>query len=97
MGRSIKLALILWERSMQKDKHPPYQDVVFEDSSTGHRFVIGTTLQTKEKTKHEGKEYPFYRLSVSSYSHPFFVGKDKLVDAEGRVDKFTKKYKRGAK
>ena len=77
---------------MQKDKHPPYQEVVFEDSSTGQRFVIGSTLQTKEKTQHEGKEYPLCRLSVSSYSHPFFVGKNQLVDAEGRVDKFTKKY-----
>lgn len=82
---------------MQKDKHPPYQEVVFEDSSTGHRFVIGTTLQPKEKTQHNGKEYPLYRLSVSSYSHPFFVGKNQLVDAEGRVDKFTKKYKKSAK
>lgn len=80
---------------MQKDKHPQYQDVVFEDSSTGHRFIIGTTLQTKEKTQHEGKEYPLYRLSVSSYSHPFFVGKDKLVDAEGLVEKFNRKYKVG--
>lgn len=80
---------------MQKDKHPPYQEVVFEDSSTGHRFIIGTTLQTKEKIQHQGKEYPLCRLSVSSYSHPLFVGKDKLVDAEGRVDKFTKKYQRG--
>lgn len=81
---------------MQKDKHPPYQEVVFEDSSTGHRFVIGSTLQTKETTQFNGKEYPLYRLSVSSYSHPFFVGKNQLVDAEGRVDKFTKKYNRTA-
>ena len=81
---------------MQKDKHPPYQDVVFEDSSTGHRFVIGTTLQTKEKTQFNGKEYPLYRLSISSYSHPYFVGKNQLVDAEGRVDKFTKKYSKKA-
>lgn len=82
---------------MQKDKHPPYQEVLFEDSSTGHRFVIGTTLQTKEKAQHEGKEYPLCRLSISAYSHPFFVGKNQLVDAEGRVDKFTKKYKKAAK
>lgn len=82
---------------MQKDKHPQYQDVVFEDSSTGSRFVIGSTLVTKEKTMHEGKEYPLYRLSVSSLSHPFFNGKSQLVDAEGRVDKFTKKYNRTPK
>lgn len=80
---------------MQKDKHPPYQEVVFEDSSTGHRFVIGTTLQPKEKTQFNGKEYPLCRLSVSSYSHPLFVGKNTLVDAEGRVEKFRKKFKMG--
>lgn len=82
---------------MQKDKHPKYQDVVFEDSSTGNRFVIGSTLLTKETIMHEGKEYPLCRLSVSSYSHPFFNGKSQLVDAEGRVDKFTKKYNRTPK
>ena len=81
---------------MQKQKHPQYQEVVFEDSSTGNRFVIGTTLQPKETTTFEGKEYPLYRLSVSSYSHPFFNGKNQLVDAEGRIDKFTKKYGKSA-
>jgi large subunit ribosomal protein L31 len=79
---------------MQKNKHPAYQEVLFEDSSTGHKFVIGSTLQPKEKGTFNGKEYPLYKLSVSSYSHPFFVGKNQLVDAEGRVDKFTKKYQK---
>lgn len=79
---------------MQKEKHPKYQEVVFEDSSTGSRFIIGTTLQPKETTIFEGKEYPLYRLSVSSYSHPFFNGKNQLVDAEGRIDKYMKKYKK---
>jgi large subunit ribosomal protein L31 len=79
---------------MKKDKHPQYQEVLFEDTSTGKRFIIGSTIQTKDKMKHEGKEYPFYRLSISSYSHPYFVGKNAIVDAEGRVDKFQKKYKK---
>ncbi len=79
---------------MKKEKHPKYQEVLFEDSSTGKRFIVGSTIQTKEKEKFEGKEYPFYRLSISSYSHPLFVGKNAIVDAEGRVDKFQKKYKK---
>lgn len=76
----------------KKDTHPKYQDVLFVDSSTGHKFVCGSTLQPKEKEKFEGAEYPVYRLSISSSSHPFFTGSKQLVDSEGRVDKFNRKY-----
>lgn len=79
---------------MQEKKHPPYQEVLFEDSSTGSRFLIGSTLQPKEKATFEGKEYPLYRVSVSSASHPFFTKATQFMDTEGRVDKFTKKYQR---
>ena len=77
---------------MKKEGHPLYQDVLFIDSSTGHKFVCGSTLQPTETEKFEGKEYPVYRVSVSSASHPFFTGSNQLIDAEGRVDKFTKRY-----
>lgn len=77
---------------MKKNKHPEYQDVLFVDSSTGQKFVCGSTLKTKEREMHEGKEYPVCRVSVSSYSHPFFTGSKQFVDAEGRVDKFRKRY-----
>lgn len=77
---------------MKKDKHPQYQLVLFVDSTTGTRFLIGSTLQPKEKEKFQGKEYPVSFLSTSSYSHPFFTGSNKFVDAEGRVDKFKKRY-----
>lgn len=77
---------------MKKDTHPKYQQVLFVDSSTGHRFLIGSSLQPTEKEKFEGKEYPVYHLSTSAYSHPFFTGSNKFVDAEGRVDKFKKRY-----
>ena len=78
-----------------KDKtHPNYQEVLFVDSSTGTQFLIGSTLQTKEKTSFEGKEYPLYRVPVSSASHPFFTKANQFIDSEGRVDKFTKKYQR---
>ncbi|MBS0615964.1 MAG: type B 50S ribosomal protein L31 [Verrucomicrobia bacterium] len=77
---------------MKKEGHPPYQEVLFVDSATGHKFVCGSTLQPKEKETYEGKEYPVYRAPISSASHPFFTGAKSLIDSEGRVDKFTKKY-----
>lgn len=77
---------------MKKEVHPEYQEVLFVDSSTGHRFVCGSTLKTDEKEVFEGKEYPVCRVSISSSSHPFFTGSKQLVDAEGRVDKFRKRY-----
>ena len=79
---------------MKDKKHPPYQEVLFVDSSTGTKFIIGSTLQPKEKEKFEGKEYPLFRVPVSSASHPFFTKATQFMDAEGRVDKFTKKYQR---
>ncbi|MBS4166346.1 MULTISPECIES: type B 50S ribosomal protein L31 [unclassified Neochlamydia] len=77
---------------MKKDIHPKYQKILFVDSSTGHKFVCGSTLQPKQMDKFEGAEYPVYHLSTSSASHPFFTGSKALVDSEGRVDKFKKRY-----
>src|SRR5579862_3457884 len=77
---------------MKKEGHPPYQDVLFIDSSTGHKFICGSTLQPKEKQMHEGIEYPVYRVAVSSSSHPYFTGHTGLIDTEGRIDKFKKRY-----
>jgi len=77
---------------MKRDTHPEYQDVLFVDSSTGTKYVCGSTLQTKERETFEGKEYPVCYVSVSSSSHPLFTGSSQFVDAEGRVDKFMKRY-----
>lgn len=77
---------------MKKNVHPKYQKVLFVDSSTGHKFVCGTTLQCESTEVFEGKEYPVYYVSISSSSHPFFTGNKQLIDTEGRVDKFNKRY-----
>lgn len=77
---------------MKKDIHPPYQEVLFVDSSTDYKFVCGSTLQTDEREVFEGKEYPVCRVSVSSASHPAFTGSKQFIDTEGRVDKFFKRY-----
>ena len=82
---------------MKKQGHPPYQEVLFVDSSTGFRFVCGTTLHPKDREVFEGKEYPVYRVPVSSASHPFFTGSSQFTDSEGRVDKFVKRYAKKAK
>lgn len=81
---------------MKKEGHPPYQEILFIDSSTGFRFVCGSTLRPKEKEVFEGKEYPVYRVPVSSASHPFFTGSTSFIDSEGRVDKFVKRYAKKA-
>lgn len=89
-----KKKLFIYIFNMKKDTHPKYQDVLFVDTSTGHKFVCGSTLQPKEKAQYEGKEYPVYKVAISSYSHPFFVGGKQYVDTEGRVKKFEKKYQK---
>ncbi len=81
-----------WSIHMKKDTHPKYQKVLFVDSSTGYKFVCGTTLQPEGTEKFDGVEYPVYHLAISSASHPLFTGSSQLLDAEGRVDKFHKRY-----
>ncbi|AAP05403.1 type B 50S ribosomal protein L31 [Chlamydia caviae] len=77
---------------MKKNTHPEYNKVLFVDSSTGYKFVCGSTYQSDKTEVYEGQEYPVCYVSVSSSSHPFFTGSKRLVDAEGRVDKFLKRY-----
>lgn len=77
---------------MKDNTHPKYQEVLFVDSSTGHKFVCGSTLVTEERDTFNGKEYPVCRVSVSSASHPFYTGSNKFVDSEGRLEKFNKRY-----
>lgn len=80
---------------MKKDIHPNYRDVVFQDISCDFSFLTRSTVKTKETiTWTDGKEYPLYKVEVSSESHPFFTGKQKIVDTAGRVDRFRKKYGR---
>lgn len=85
---------------MKNDIHPKnYRPVVFEDQSANKTWVTMSTVDTKKTiTWEDGKEYPHYILDVSSYSHPFYTGKQKLMDAAGRVEKFNKKFgRRGSK
>jgi large subunit ribosomal protein L31 len=75
---------------MKKDIHPTsYRPVVFEDLNNGFRFLTRSTVATDETTKwDDGKEYPIVKVHITSTSHPFFTGEERIVDIEGRVDKF---------
>ncbi len=74
--------------AMKKDIHPDHRQVVFEDTSTGAKFLISSAVATKETTKFEGKEYPLYHVEISSASHPFYTNTETLLDTAGRVEKF---------
>jgi large subunit ribosomal protein L31 len=75
---------------MKKELHPQdYRYVVFEDLNNGFRMLTRSTVKAEETIKWEdGNEYPLVKVHISSASHPFFTGQEKLVDIEGRVDKF---------
>ena len=79
---------------MKEGIHPKsYRFVVFKDMSNGYEFLSRSTDPSKETTKWEdGNEYPLIKLEISNTSHPFFTGKNMLVDTAGRIDKFKKKY-----
>jgi large subunit ribosomal protein L31 len=79
---------------MKKGIHPAnYRLVVFKDMSNGTSFLSRSAVASKETAKWEdGNEYPLVKLEISNTSHPFFTGKNVLVDTAGRIDKFKKKY-----
>ena len=75
---------------MKSSIHPTdYRPVVFSDDVAGFAFLTQSTAQTDETIKWEdGNEYPLVKIHVSSASHPFFTGEEKIIDTEGRVDRF---------
>lgn len=79
---------------MKKDIHPDnYRPVVFSDEAVGFKFLTQSTAQSTETIKWEdGKEYPLIKIHISSASHPFFTGEEKIIDTEGRVDRFKAKF-----
>ena len=78
---------------MKKDIHPStYREVAFKDMSNEEVFITRSTIATKETIDIDGKIYPLVKLEITSSSHPFFTGNQKLVDTAGRVDKFMSRY-----
>lgn len=82
---------------MKTGIHPDnYRLVVFEDLNNGTKFLTRSTVAAEETVKWEdGNEYPLVKIHISSASHPFFTGEERIVDIEGRVDKFKARHAAG--
>ena len=80
---------------MKRDLHPEFHDVIFKDISCDFSILTKSTMKVDSGNKvtwEDGKEYPLVKFDISSQSHPFYTGQQRLVDAEGRAEKFRKKY-----
>ncbi|PIP55908.1 MAG: 50S ribosomal protein L31 [Candidatus Zambryskibacteria bacterium CG22_combo_CG10-13_8_21_14_all_42_17] len=84
---------------MKKDIHPEnYRKVIFLDTSNEARFLISSTVETTEtEIWEDGKEYPLYKVEISSASHPFYTGKENIIDTAGRVEKFKSRVAKATK
>ncbi|MBR2998270.1 type B 50S ribosomal protein L31 [Candidatus Saccharibacteria bacterium] len=83
----------------KKELHPKdYRAVVFQDEAAGFAFLTKSTAKSEETIKWEdGNEYPLVKVQISSASHPFFTGEEKIIDTEGRVDRFKARAKKAEK
>ena len=78
---------------MREGIHPQeYRYVVFRDVSCDFEFLTRSTIQTQDTCEYNGQEYPLVKIDISSESHPFYTGTQKILDTEGRVDRFYRKY-----
>ena len=85
---------------MKQGNHPEYRPVIFLDTSANQGFLTRSAIDVKgrETMKWEdGKEYPVVKIEVSSESHPYYTGKQKIVDTAGRVEKFKRRYTKKTK
>ncbi|OFL64165.1 MULTISPECIES: type B 50S ribosomal protein L31 [unclassified Brevibacterium] len=79
---------------MQKDIHPEYQAVVFNDLASGKKLLTRSTVKSDKTIEWEdGNTYPLVDVEISSASHPFYTGKQRILDSAGRVEKFKDRYK----
>lgn len=84
---------------MKADIHPEnYRLVIFHDNSSGERILVGSTVETEATdTWSDGKEYPLAQVDVTSASHPFYTGQEKVMDTAGRVDRFKQRAAKAGK
>lgn len=80
---------------MKPEIHPDYHKVLFVDSATGKEWVTRSTLTSKETKQVDGEDLPVVHLEISSYSHPYWTGKMRVLDSDGKIDRFKRRY--GAK
>jgi len=80
---------------MKEDTHPDnFRPVIFHDTTSGEQFLFKSTVETDETGEYDGEEYPLTRVEMSSSSHPFYTGVEKVVDTAGRVEKFEARSKK---
>ena len=77
---------------MKADIHPEYREVLFHDTSADTFFLTRSTVQTDRTHEYEGQSYPYVTIDVSSASHPFYTGKQKTAQSDGRIAKFNKRF-----
>ena len=77
---------------MKADIHPEYRFVVFKDVSCDFQFLTRSTVETQKTIEMDGETYPLVNIDMSSESHPFYTGTQKILDTEGRVDAYYRKY-----
>ena len=79
---------------MKDGIHPEYREVVFQDIGADFSFLTRSTIHARDTIKWtDGKEYPLVKIEVSSKSHPFYTGKQRIMDTAGRVERFNARYK----
>jgi large subunit ribosomal protein L31 len=74
--------------------HPAYHKVLFVDSATGEEWVTHSTMTSNEKREVDGEQLPVVKLEISSASHPFWTGKMRELDSDGKIDRFRRRYQR---
>ena len=77
---------------MKPGIHPDYHKVLYIDTATGEEWTSRSTVTSKETREVDGEEIPVIRLEISSHSHPFWTGKMREVDSDGKIDRFRRRY-----
>jgi large subunit ribosomal protein L31 len=77
---------------MKAGVHPDYHKVLYVDTSTGTEWVAYSTMGSPDKREVDGEELPVIKLEITAHSHPFWTGQQRTVDAEGRIDRFRRRF-----
>ena len=78
---------------MKTEIHPEYNAIVFRDLASGETFLTRSTLTSDKTIELDGETYPVVDVEISSASHPFYTGKQRILDSAGRVEKFNQRFK----
>ncbi len=78
---------------MKSETHPTYEAIVFRDLASGETFLTRSTVASDKTIELDGATYPVIDVEISSASHPFYTGKQRIMDSAGRVEKFNSRYK----